>query len=170
MMNRIRSSARRGKAYLREGHARFAADYERYARMRGFRSFNDWPYHRRGFIECWAQPGFHRFWQVWNPGIAYFVWRLYIRLGGRRRWVLPTLGAFILCGVGHHVAALLLLGRWSYTIVTAFTAFGILAIVSRLLARRLRQRRWPTFVNVLVNVGLVIGSMDLGFRVDRLLH
>ena len=146
------------------------ADYTRYARMRGFKSLNDWPYHRRGFIECWAEPGFHRFWQVWNPGIAYFVWRLYIRLGGRHHWVLPTLAAFILCGVAHHVVALFLLGRWSYTIITAFTSFGVLTVLSRLFARRLRQRRWPVVLNVLVNVGLVIGSMDLGFRLDRLLR
>lgn len=170
MSLQLRLSARRLQAFHRDAYARFLADYERYARMRGFRSLNDWPYHRRGFIECWAEPGFHRFWQVWNPGIAYFVWRLYLRLGGRRRWVFPTLAAFILCGVAHHLVALLLLGRWSYTIITAFTAFGLFTVISRLLARRLRQRRWPLFLNVLVNAGLVVGSMDLGFRVDRLLH
>lgn len=144
-------------------------DYRHYAAMRGFRTFNDWPYHRRGFLECWAQPGFHRFWQVWNPGISYFVYRTFIRLGGRKHWIWPTVTSFFLCGLGHTLIVAPFLGRWSYTVIVAFVSFGILTVVSRLLARRLRQDRWPKVVNVAINVGLVIGSFDLGFRLDRLL-
>ena len=107
--------------------------YASYARMRGFGSeLNDWAYHRRGFIECWAQPGFHRFWQVWNPGISYFVYRLFIRLGGRRR-----------LEIGDDLG---------------FDS-----------SPYLQQQRWPMPVNVALNVLLVIGGFDAGFRVDRLL-
>lgn len=141
----------------------------RFARMRGFRTFNDWPYHRRGFIECWAEPGFHRFWQVWNPGIAYFVYRTYVRLGGRRRWALPTVLSFLICGFVHTIVVAPILGRWSYSVIVAFTCFGILTVSSRILAPFLRQERWPALVNILVNVGLVLGSFDIGFRVDDLL-
>jgi hypothetical protein len=155
---------------LRRGYARWAADYARFATARGFRTFNDWPYHRRGFIECWAQPGFHRFWQVWNPGIAYFVYRTYLALGGRRHWLAPSIGAFVLCGLVHTVIVAPFLGRWSYSVIVAFGCFGLLSVISRLLAPVLRQRRWPGLVNVLVNIALVVGSFDLGFRVDHLLR
>jgi hypothetical protein len=128
---------------LRERYERYVSSYRTYARMRGFTSeVNDWPYVRRSFLECWAEPGFHRFWQVWNPGISYFVYRLFLRLGGRRRWVVPTLLSFVLCGVIHTV------------IVAPF----------------LRQERWPALVNVLLNAFLVLGSFDIGFRVDRFLR
>jgi len=152
----------------REAYRRWEADYQRFARARGFRTFNDWPYHRRGFLECWAQPGFHRFWQVWNPGIAYFVHRLYLLLGGRRRWVLPTLGAFFLCGLAHTLVVAPLLGRWANSVIVAFTFFGVLTVLSRRLAPLLRQDRWPFVLNVLVNVGLVTAGFDLGFRFDDL--
>lgn len=138
----------------------------RFARMRGFRSFNDWPYHRRGFLECWAEPGFHRFWQVWNPGIAYFVHRLYLALGGRKRWALPTVLAFGFCGLAHTVVVAPLLQRWSYSLIVTFTLFGLLTVLSRRLAALLQQDRWPTLVNVALNASLVAASFEAGFRVD----
>lgn len=148
---------------------RWIADYRRFARMRGFETFNDWPYHRRGFLECWAEPGFHRFWQVWNPGIAYFVYKLYLRLGGRRHWALPTVASFIVCGVAHTVLVAPFLGRWSYSVIIAFACFGALTVLSRRLAPFLRQERWPAAVNVILNATMVAGSFDLGFRFDALL-
>jgi hypothetical protein len=138
----------------------------RFARMRGFRSFNDWPYHRRGFLECWAEPGFHRFWQVWNPGIAYFVHRLYLALGGRKRWAVPTILAFGLCGLAHTVVVAPLLRRWSFSLLVTFTLFGLSTVLSRWLAALLRQDRWPTVVNIALNVSLVAASFEAGFRVD----
>lgn len=151
-----------------ESRQRWEDRYRQFARDRGFRSFNDWAYHRRGFLECWAEPGFHRFWRVWNPGIAYLVYRLFLRLGGRRRWALPTIASFIGCGLVHNLIVLPFLG-WSFTLVTAFTCFGVLTVLSRSLAPQLRQERWPVPLNVGVNVGLVLASFDLGFRVDRVL-
>jgi hypothetical protein len=134
--------------------------------MRGFTTFNDWPYHRRGFLECWLEPGFHRFWQVWNPGIAYFVYRLYLALGGRKRWALPTILAFFLCGLVHTLVFAVFIQRWGNSVIVAFALFGVLTVLSRRLAPILRQERWPRLVNLALNVGLVLESFDLGFRVD----
>jgi len=155
--------------YWREIHAAWMADYKRFARIRGFRSFNDWPYHRRSFIECWAEPGFHRFWQVWNPGIAWFAYRLFLLLGGRKRWVWPTFATFVLNGLLHTLVVVPFTRTWSTTIIVTFACFGILTVASRYLARFLRQDTWPVIVNVTVNVLLVIASFDLGFRANRLL-
>lgn len=138
--------------------------------MRGFGSnFNDWPYHRRGFIECWAEPGFHRFWQVWNPGISFFVYKLFILLGGRKRWVGPTMAAFLVCGFAHTIVVVPFFGRWSFSVIAAFACFGGLTIVSRLAAPVLKQERWPVVANTALNVVLVAASFDIGFRVDKLL-
>lgn len=154
---------------VRELRGRWEDDYRRYAVLRRFRTFNDWPYHCRGFLECWAEPGFHRFWQVWNPGISYFTYCAFLALGGRRHWVLPTLASFFLCGLLHTLLVAPFFGRWSYTVVVAFTCFGILTVLSKLLAGLLRQERWPKVFNIAVNIGLVLGSFDVGFRIDRLL-
>ncbi len=151
---------------LRLAYESWKADYMRFARARGFRTFNDWRYHRRGFLECWLEPGFHRFWRVWNPGIAYFVYRLYLALGGRRRWAMPAIGAFTLCGLAHTVVVAPIVGRWSWSLTVTFGLFGLLTVSSRRLSPRLAQRRWPRLANALVNVGLVLGSFDVGFRVD----
>lgn len=153
--------------WVRARYHGWERSYRAYARFRGFRSFNDWPYHRRGFLECWAEPGFHRFWQAWNPGISYFTYRLFIRLGGRRRWHWPTIASFISCGLAHNLIVLPFYMRWSHTLVVAFAAFGILTVLSRHLAPVLRQERWPAFCNVAVNAGLVAASFEAGFRADR---
>jgi hypothetical protein len=75
----------------------------------------------------------------------------------------------MICGLAHTLIVVPFFQRWSYTVVTAFACFGILTVLSKRFAPLLRQGRWPLLVNVLVNVGLVIGSCDLGFRMDRLL-
>ena len=82
-----------GRLRLRARYRRWVMRYRAYARMRGFRmEFNGPAYHVRGFLLCWAEPGFHRFWQVWTPGIAYFTWRLYRRLGRSRLFGLVIAG------------------------------------------------------------------------------
>lgn len=153
----------------RERRAKWETDYRVFARMRGFETFNDLPYHRRGFIECWAEAGFHRFWRTWNPGIAYFVYKMYLRMGGRRHWSLATLGAFLANGLVHTVVVAPFAGRWSWVLIVTFGCFGILTILSRYLAPYLKQYRWPRILNAMINIGLVVGSFDLGFKVDRLL-
>ncbi|NIM00376.1 MAG: hypothetical protein GTN89_05590 [Acidobacteria bacterium] len=153
---------------MRRAYENWVADYRSYAQKRGFRTFNDWPYHRRGFIEAWAQPGFHHFWQVWNPGIGYFTYRCYLVMGGRRHRFLTTMAAFVACGLVHSLIVFPFLG-WSYSIVVAFTCFGLLANASRGLAPLLRQERWPAAANVLINVLFVLASFDLGFSVNRVL-
>ena len=32
---------------------------------------------KRALITSWGEAGFHRFWQVWNPGVGYYLYRLY---------------------------------------------------------------------------------------------
>jgi len=147
------------------------ADFERsfraYAERRGFTSVNDRAFAVRAFVLAWGQPGFHRFWQVWNPGISYFPYRLYVRLGGRRRWVVATLASFLANGLVHNLLVLPFFRLWwSWTIPVAFFCFGVLTVISRALAPWLRQERWPVLLNVVVNVTLVCASMNTGFRVD----
>jgi hypothetical protein len=154
----------------RDARRRWEGRYARFARARGFESFNDARYHWRGFVQCWAEPGFHRFWRVWNPGIAYFVHGLYIRLGGRKRFALPTIAAFTISGLVHTLVVVPFLRRWSFAVIVAFAVFGVLTVLSRYASAALRQDRWPMILNIAVNVGLVIGAFDLGFRVDHVLR
>jgi len=121
----------------------------------------------RAFVLAWTEPGFHRFWRVWNPGISFFPYQVYLRLGGRRRWVLATLGAFLANGLAHNVIVLPFFRLWwSWTIPVAFLCFGVFTVISRASAGFLAQERWPIVLNTAVNIGLVCLSMNLGFRVE----
>jgi D-alanyl-lipoteichoic acid acyltransferase DltB (MBOAT superfamily) len=152
---------------LQSAYQAWVDDYRVYARMRGFTTeLNDWPYVRRSFLECWAEPGFHRFWEVWNPGISYFVYRLYLRLGGQKRRDTATLIAFIVCGLAHDLIAWPFVWRWSWVVPTAFLFFGVLTVTSRRFESWLRQDRWPWLVNLAINLSLVILGFDLGFRLN----
>lgn len=144
--------------------------YKSYARLRGYKNLNDWPYHRRGFIECWAEPGFHKFWQVWNPGIAYFVFRLYLKLGGNKNWIIATLLSFEINGIIHSCVFYALTGLWSYVIPVLFLLFGILTVISKILENIIHQSRWPWIINSLINVGLVLFCYDLSFDINAILY
>jgi D-alanyl-lipoteichoic acid acyltransferase DltB (MBOAT superfamily) len=144
--------------------------YKQYAKMRGFKSFNDRAYHQRGFIECWAEPGFHRFWQIWNPGISFFVHCLFIKIGGRKHWVLPTFFSFLMCGIMHTLIVFPFFNEWSFSVIIASICFGLLTILSRKLSNILKQNKWPIFINIIVNLSLVIISFDIGFKIDRIIY
>ena len=107
---------------------------------------------RRALIDCWAEPGFHRFWQVWNPGIGHLLFRLYLRLGGNRIWPLAMPAVFVVCGVGHDLAVMAIFRRPFLAFTAAFLLFGLMAALSRALAAVLHQERWPWFLNVGANV------------------
>ena len=143
--------------------------YIAYAKLRGFTTLNDWPYHRRGFIECWAEPGFHLFWQVWNPGIAYFVYRLYLKLGGNKNWIIATLMAFEINGLIHSGIFFVISGQWSFVIPILFFLFAVFTILNKILEKWLSQQRWPWIINAMLNIGLVIFSFDISFKVNHFL-
>ena len=156
--------------WLKHAYAEYVKRYERYVRLRGFTTtINDWPYVKRSFITCWMEPGFHRFWQVWNPGISYFTWRLFLLLGGKRHWTMATLGTFLINGLVHTMIVAPFLG-WGWSFIMTFLICGILTVLSRRLRSFLQQRKWPAILNMTVNVYLVILSFDLGFKLDRSLR
>jgi hypothetical protein len=155
---------------LRDAVRRFQTGFESrlraYVKKRGFESLHDRAFFVRAFLTCWAEPGFHRFWRVWNPGISYFVHRLYVRLRPSLGRDEATVVAFVANGVVHTAVVAPLLGRWSWTLPVAFLFFGAFTVASRRLEGPLRQSAWPWPLNACVNVALVCLSMDLGFRFD----
>ena len=123
---------------------------------------------KRALFESWAEPGFHRFWQVWNPGIGYLLFRLYLLLGGRQRRTLTTVVVFLVCGFLHDVAVMIMFRQPFLAFSCAFLCFGLLTVASRGFEPQLRQDRWPVLANVAVNVLLVAVSVHAGVTLHRI--
>jgi hypothetical protein len=126
-----------------------------------------WSALKQAVLGCWAQPGFHRFWQAWNPWVGYLLFWLYLRLGGKRRRVLATMGVFLVCGLFLDLFIIALCSTFCVTFTVAFFCFGLLTLLSRALEPYLQQHRWPAMVNRVVNVGLVVGSLHLALALQR---
>jgi len=141
-------------------------EFQRFLHRRGYRASTGWPFFRRAFLECWAEPGFHRFWRVWNPGLGFLVFRLYRALGGYRAGPHTKVLAFLASGIAHNLLVFPFLG-WSFALPVAFSLFGCLAAAGPRLSRVVRQDRWPPALNVLVNAGVVLACFASGFRVDE---
>jgi hypothetical protein len=155
---------------LRQGYQCYVGDYQQYLRRRGFgNNLNDRPFFFKSFLTCWAEPGFHRFWRMWNPGIGYLTFRLYLALGGRKHREAATVATFAVNGLVHNMVTCPFVHRWSWTVIVAFLIFGLLTVLSRRLEPVLGQERWPTLANLVVNVGSIALSFDIGFRVNALL-
>ena len=149
----------------------YVRDYKQYLKLRGFGNhIHDRFFVKRGFLECWLQPGFHRFWKVWNPGIGYFTYRLYLYFGGKDRRNAATIAAFIVNGLIHNLIISLLLWRWDIPLPFTFTLFGFLTVLSRWLDRPIKMKQWPRICHLALNSGLVILSFDFGFFMNDLMH
>lgn len=121
---------------------------------------------KRALIESWGEPGFHRFWQVWNPGIGHLFYRLYVFLVGKRFRILSTLLVFVVCGIAHDavVSALFLHPYLVFTGV--FSLFGVCTIASRALEPILRQEKWPCLINAALNLMLLGVSIFLAVQLQ----
>jgi hypothetical protein len=142
--------------------------FEQYLIRRGYDlRLGAQPFFRRMFLSCWAEPGFHRFWRVWNPLYGYFLFKLYRVLGGNKRKVLATLSTFIFCGFFlHDLPVSLIADRLLMNTTSAFMFFGVFAILNHQLEKRLKQRYWPRMFNVALNIGLI----GMGFVLSALLQ
>lgn len=150
---------------------RYVWDYKQYLILRGFENHvNDRIFIKRAFLDCWVQPGFHCFWKTWNPGIGYFIYKLYLFFGGNTRRNVGTLSAFLINGLIHNLFISLLLFRWDFPLPFTFGLFGCLTILSRYLDVPLKMSRWPKIVHLGFNVGLIILGFDFGFFMNKLLH
>ena len=154
----------------------FVEDYKGYLKLRGFGNHHDdWFFVKRGFLECWLAPGFHRFWQTWNPGIGYFTYQLYVRmtgsgLGKKRKQNIAILLTFLVNGVIHNFVVMVLMWRTSIPLPFTFFAFGLFTIMSKQLDSSLYFERWPKIIHLGINAGLIILSFDFGFKMDDLVH
>jgi len=127
-----------------------------------------WSILKRALIESWAEPGFHSFWQVWNPGIGHLLFRLYLFLGGKKRRALTTLAVFGACGFLHDAAVMCMFRRPFLAFSGAFLCFGFLTIASRRLATWLRQDCWPMLANAALNISLVAASVHAAVTLQRM--
>jgi len=156
---------------LQASYDQYVINYKQFLKLRGFGNHvNDWPFVKRGFLECWIQPGFHRFWQIWNPGIGYFAYTIYVSCGGRNQRNIATIAAFLVNGLAHNLIASLILWRWDFPLPFTFTLFGFLTILSRWLDGHLNLSKWPKILHLAINMSLVLLSFDFGFRMNDLLR
>jgi hypothetical protein len=149
---------------------RFNDSYNQYLLLRGYDpSGSKLVVLRRALVDSWGEPGFHRFWRVWNPGIGHLLFRLYLALGGNRMRLVATMLVFAFCGVMHDVIVMLIFRRPFVAFTAAFVLFGILAVISRSLEPVLPQERWPRLLNVIVNVVCVAGSIYFAVQLQMYL-
>jgi hypothetical protein len=139
--------------------------YAQYCARRGYvPPFRGWSVVKRSLLDSWAQPGFHRFWRIWNPPIGYPLFRFYRVLGGNRNRAFATFTVFTVTGVLHDLAAFVLTRQWALALTLAYVVFAGLSLLSLRLAPLLRQERWPAMVNVLMNGLLVVGTFEGSHR------
>lgn len=146
-----------------------APSFAEFLAARGFDAKDRAGFMRRMFVTAWGEPGFHRFWRIWNPLYGYVLFRLYVVLGGRRRPVLASLVVFLACGFFlHDLVVAVPTRKLSFTTTLSFAIFWLLASLSRALAGRLRQERWPRSANVALNVACILVGLASGTALSQL--
>jgi hypothetical protein len=143
--------------------------YDRFLIRRGYNK--DWPAWRiikRALVDSLTQPGFHRFWRVFNPPVGYFTYSLYVFFGGNRNMIFATLSTFLVCGFAHDLFVMIITKKPYLSFSIAYIIFGLLVILSRSHQYLLRQDRWPVTANILVNSGLIAGSFHIAIKINNI--
>ncbi|MEC7987793.1 MAG: hypothetical protein VX278_21675 [Myxococcota bacterium] len=122
----------------------------------------------RWWFLSFTQPGFHRFWRVWNPLLNYALFLFYIILGGNKRPFLAGFVVFTSCGfLLHDLLTLKEVIELDMTI--SFMIWAILCDLSRRYKLHKIQAKWPWIANVLVNVFLLVFGKQAGLFLWELL-
>lgn len=159
-----------GFRVLEASYHQYVCNYKQFLKMRGYGNHvNDWMFVKRSFLDCWMQPGFHRFWQIWNPGIGYFAYKVYLSCGGKNRQNLATFATFLVNGLVHNLLGSMILRRWDFPLPFTFSLLGIFTIISRRLDGHINMSKWPKIFHLALNLGLIILSFDFGFRMNDML-
>ena len=115
----------------------------------------------RWWFLSFAQPGFHRFWRVWNPLLGYLLFLFYIALGGNKRPFIASFVVFTSCGfVFHDLLTLKEVIALDTTI--SFMIWAVLCDLSRRYQLHKIQEKWPWIANVLINALLLVGGKEAG--------
>ncbi|MCP4144713.1 MAG: hypothetical protein GY752_05450 [bacterium] len=140
--------------------------FSKFLELRGYSlSQGSGAFLRRLFLDSWVQPGFHRFWQVWNPVYGYFLFRLYRAMGGSRRPFVAGISVFVFCGaVLHDLPMGIVSGEPKIVCTIAFSSWGLLAFLSRRMDVVFDFESWPNIANLCVNIlfiawGLFVGGL-----------
>ena len=138
--------------------------FRRYLARRGYDlQAGSGAFFRRMFLSAWAEPGFHRFWRVWNPLYGYCLFRLYLSLGGSRQRLLATVTVFVASGLLlHDLPVALIRGHVQVTVTAAFLGFAALTLLSRSAERLLGFPSWPRPAHVVLNLALVVAGLVFG--------
>jgi hypothetical protein len=145
----------------------FNESYDRYLILRGYdASSTKLAILKRALVDSWIEPGFHKFWRVWNPGIGHLLFRLYLLLGGNRLRLVATMVVFAICGIAHDLTVMLIFRRPFVAFTMAFFLFGLLSVVNRSLESLLHQDRWPSLFNAVLNASCLAASIVAAVRVQ----
>jgi hypothetical protein len=149
---------------------KFSHSYQQYLILRGYDpASNKLAILKRALFDSWGEPGFHRFWRVWNPGIGHLLYRLYLLLGGNRARPVNTLLVFFLCGILHDGLVMLIFRRPFVAFTAIFLLSGGLAVGNRSLEPFLHQERWPRWLNGLANLSCLAASIYAGVQLQMFL-
>ena len=145
----------------------FNLSYQEYLVLRGYDpSCGALTILKRALITSWSEPGFHRFWRLWNPGIGHILYRFYRLLGGNRYPLIASMVVFSVCGFIHDALVMMIFQRSFIAFTTAFTLFGFFAVLNRYLEPVLNQKQWPGILNVLVNLTLLAVSIHTAVQLQ----
>jgi len=147
----------------------FNESYNQYLILRGYDpTLSKLTILKRALVDSWGEPGFHKFWRVWNPGIGHLLYRLYLVFGGNRYRLVATMLVFVLCGFMHDVVVMLIFRRPFAAFTSAFFILGILSVINRSLEPFLHQDRWPRLLNVFSNVSCLALSISTAVQLQML--
>jgi hypothetical protein len=140
--------------------------YAQYCLRRGYKPpFKGWPVIRRSLFQSWAQPGFHRFWRVWNPPVGYLLYKLYVLFGGNRNRIISTSIVYAISGALHDLVVITLVPIWGPIITSSYLVSGWLSLLSLKMERILHQKKWPPILNVILNFILIVGVFETMRRI-----
>jgi hypothetical protein len=121
---------------------------------------------RRWWLSSFAQPGFAKFWRVWNPYIGFWLLKLYRKLGGDRHRGFACLATFGFAGFCHDLLNFILEPQdgLELFLTIAFLIWGIIVLATSPRSVRRTIQKLPVPVHVCLNLAcLCLGLLGAHF-------
>ena len=116
------------------------------------------------------QPGFLKFWRMWNPFFGYILFLFYVQIGGNNKRNIAVVIVFLSSGfILHDLLFFFFTGIFSFVFTISFLFYSILFTINSFHNYERYFYNGSKLNNAFLNISFIISGLLVGYSINYLL-
>lgn len=143
--------------------------FSQYLTRRGFCNLSITNLFHQMIIVSLIQPGFLKFWRMWNPFCGYILFLFYVHIGGNRKRNIALVIVFLSSGfILHDLLIFLITGIFSFVFTIGFSFYSAMITINSFYSYEKYIYRNSKLENAILNICFIISGLFIGYTTNYL--